>query len=59
MARMEEEEADKVVKINVSEHLRFSHQIPTFRLTKERGGSLRGFWELDPAGMPLYLLCTD
>ncbi|KAH0743300.1 hypothetical protein KY290_031293 [Solanum tuberosum] len=59
MARAEEEEADKVVKICASEHLRFSHQIPTFRLTEERGGSLRGFWELDPAGMPSYLVCTD
>ncbi|KAH0781646.1 hypothetical protein KY290_001244 [Solanum tuberosum] len=56
---MEEEEADKGVKICVSEHLRFSHRIPAFRLTEERGGSLRGFWELDPAGLPLCLLCTD
>ncbi|KAH0781642.1 hypothetical protein KY290_001240 [Solanum tuberosum] len=55
----EEEEAEKVVKICVSEHLRFSHRIPAFRLTEERGGSLRGFWELDPAGMPLCLICTD
>uniref|UniRef100_M1DVA6 DNAJ heat shock N-terminal domain-containing protein n=1 Tax=Solanum tuberosum TaxID=4113 RepID=M1DVA6_SOLTU len=57
--RVEEEETDKVVKICVSEHLRFSHQIPDFRLTKEKGGSLRGFSELDPLGMPMYLLCTD
>ncbi|XP_055818231.1 uncharacterized protein LOC129887240 [Solanum dulcamara] len=54
-----EEEAHGTVKISVSEHLRFSHRIPAFRLTGERGGSLRGFWELDPAAMPLYLLCTD
>ncbi|KAK4713641.1 hypothetical protein R3W88_019548 [Solanum pinnatisectum] len=59
MTRVEEEEDDKVVKICVSEHLRFSHQIPAFRLTEERGGSSRGFWELDLAGMPLYLLCID
>ncbi|WMV38134.1 hypothetical protein MTR67_031519 [Solanum verrucosum] len=59
MARVEEEEADKVVKIYVSEHLRFCHQIPTFHLTEERVGSLRGLWELDPEGMPLYLLCSD
>ncbi|WMV38144.1 hypothetical protein MTR67_031529 [Solanum verrucosum] len=59
MARVEEEEPDKVVKICALEHLRLSHQIPAFRLTEERGGSLQGFWEHDPAGMPLYLLCTD
>ncbi|XP_004229298.1 uncharacterized protein [Solanum lycopersicum] len=47
------------VKISMSDHLKFSHGIPAFRLTEERGGSLRGFWELDPAAMPLYLLCTD
>ncbi|WMV38146.1 hypothetical protein MTR67_031531 [Solanum verrucosum] len=33
MARVEKEEADKVVKICVSEHLMLSHQIPSFRLT--------------------------
>ncbi|WMV38133.1 hypothetical protein MTR67_031518, partial [Solanum verrucosum] len=49
MARVEEKKADKVVKICVSEDLRFSHQIPAFRLTEERGGSLRGFWELGTA----------
>ncbi|KAK4379966.1 hypothetical protein RND71_001828 [Anisodus tanguticus] len=53
------EEASRTVKISLSEQLRFSHQIPAFRLTEERGGSLRGFWELDPAAMPVYLLCTD
>ncbi|XP_049347740.1 uncharacterized protein LOC125812270 [Solanum verrucosum] len=55
----EQEETDGVLKICVSEHLRFSHRIPAFRLTEERRGSLRGFWELDPAGMPLYLPSTD
>ncbi|KAJ8565948.1 hypothetical protein K7X08_008524 [Anisodus acutangulus] len=53
------EEANRTVKILLSEQLRFSHQIPAFCLTEERGGSLRGFWELDPAAMPVYLLCTD
>ncbi|KAH0728145.1 hypothetical protein KY284_004010 [Solanum tuberosum] len=55
----EQEETDGVLKICVSEHLRFSHQIPSFRLTEERRGSLRGFWELDQAGMPLYLPSTN
>ncbi|WMV09423.1 hypothetical protein MTR67_002808 [Solanum verrucosum] len=34
------------MKICVSEHLRFSHRIPAFRLTEERGGNLRGFRSL-------------
>ncbi|CAK9145506.1 unnamed protein product [Ilex paraguariensis] len=46
------------MKISRPEMLRFSHQIPAFRLTEERGGSLRGFWELDPAALPVLLLCS-
>ncbi|KAL1808766.1 hypothetical protein ACET3Z_025756 [Daucus carota] len=41
-------------KIPANELLRFSHQIPAFRLTEERGGSLRGYVELDPAALPFH-----
>lgn len=46
-------ETSVVLEIPRVELLRFSHQIPSFRLTDEKGGSLRGFWELDPAALPL------
>ncbi|XAR57137.1 hypothetical protein NMG60_11025172 [Bertholletia excelsa] len=35
------------------ELLRFSHQIPAYQLKEERGGILRGYWELDPAALPI------
>ncbi|KAM7476959.1 hypothetical protein LguiB_024202 [Lonicera macranthoides] len=35
---------------------RFSHQIPAFQLTGEKGGRLRGFLELDPAAVPGKIL---
>ncbi|KAM7278314.1 hypothetical protein ACFE04_005448 [Oxalis oulophora] len=41
-------------QIPQAELLRFSHRIPFFRLTNERGGSLRGFVELDPAALPIH-----
>ncbi|XP_059310630.1 uncharacterized protein LOC132061980 [Lycium ferocissimum] len=34
----------------------FSHQIPAFQLSGEKGGVLRGCWELDPASVPSSLL---
>ncbi|XP_022721925.1 uncharacterized protein LOC111279228 [Durio zibethinus] len=42
------------IEITQTYQLRFSHQIPSFQLTEERNGSLRGFWELDPAALPVY-----
>ncbi|OEL13039.1 hypothetical protein BAE44_0025942 [Dichanthelium oligosanthes] len=38
------------------ENLRFSHRIPSFRLTKKNGDKLRGFYELDLAAVPEVLL---
>ncbi|KAJ0975639.1 hypothetical protein J5N97_017604 [Dioscorea zingiberensis] len=44
------------VEVLKAEYVRFSHQIPSFKLTQEWGGKLRGFWELDPASVPAGLL---
>jgi hypothetical protein len=41
-----------VLKIPTKENLRFSHRIPSFRLTKEKCGKLRDFYELDLASVP-------
>ncbi|KAJ8619572.1 hypothetical protein MRB53_028101 [Persea americana] len=46
------------MEIPRKEFLRFSHQIPAFCLTEERGGKLRGYLELDPAAIPPILFCT-
>lgn len=41
-----------VLELHKDEFGRFSHQIPAFQLTGEKGGVLRGCWELDPASVP-------
>ncbi|RDX68123.1 hypothetical protein CR513_52917, partial [Mucuna pruriens] len=40
-------------RIPRKELLRFSHQIPAFKLTEEHG-NLRDCWELDPAALPIH-----
>nr|KYP58038.1 Protein HLJ1 [Cajanus cajan] len=41
------------LRIPRKELLRFSHQIPAFKLTEEHG-ILRDFWELDPGALPVH-----
>ncbi|WOL15851.1 hypothetical protein Cni_G24632 [Canna indica] len=49
----------KSMEIPVGEYLRFSHKIPSFKLSNERGGKLRGCYELDTASVPDILLFSD
>ncbi|KAK1383792.1 J domain-containing protein [Heracleum sosnowskyi] len=46
------------LKIPRDKLLRFSHQIPAFKLTGQKDGFLRGFWELDPASVPRDAYCN-
>ncbi|XP_061374350.1 uncharacterized protein LOC133316595 [Gastrolobium bilobum] len=47
------EGSDMTMRISRKELLRFSHQIPAFKLTEEHG-NLSGFWELDPGALPMH-----
>lgn len=45
--------------IRKDEYPKFSHQIPCFHLTHQKGGKLRGYLELDPLSLPEEYLVTD
>lgn len=47
-----------VKTIRKDEYPKFSHQIPCFHLTHEKGGKLRGYLELDPLSVPEEFLFT-
>ncbi|XP_051216070.1 uncharacterized protein [Lolium perenne] len=57
MAVFRREEAVKTVRKD--EYPKFSHLIPCFHLTNEKGGKLRGCLELDPFSVPEKFLGTD
>jgi curved DNA-binding protein CbpA len=47
-----------VKTIRKDEYTKFSHQIPCFHLTHEKGGKLRGYLELDPLSVPEEFMFT-
>ncbi|XP_047081165.1 uncharacterized protein LOC124691921 [Lolium rigidum] len=49
---------DAVKTISKDEYPKFSHQVPCFHLTNEKGGKLRGHLELDPYSLPDAFLYT-
>ncbi|KAI3869615.1 hypothetical protein MKW92_036355, partial [Papaver armeniacum] len=50
---------ESILEIPHRELLRFSHQMPAFRLIDEKEGTLRGCWMLDPDAMPVSLSDLD
>ncbi|OVA12555.1 protein of unknown function DUF3444 [Macleaya cordata] len=50
---------DFIMGIPWIELFRLSHQVPAFRLTEPRYGSLRGCWELDPKSMAACLVPSN
>jgi len=49
---------DAIKTISKDEYPKFSHQVPCFHLTNEKGGKLRGYLELDPYSLPEAFLHT-